>query len=62
MNDPGPTLPPTVDLVLDAIDATEIERRVVRLVCRVNSPRSALRVVAGFRAARQESTQPTVRV
>lgn len=47
---PGP-----VEVALDSIEATELEREVVHLVCRVNSPRSALRVVAEYRAARRES-------
>lgn len=46
--------PATVDLALDSIEATDLEREVVHLVCRVNSPRSALRVVAEYRAARRE--------
>lgn len=40
-------------MALDSIQATELEREVVHLVCRVNSPRSALRVVAEFRTAKQ---------
>lgn len=62
MNDPRPSSPPTVDLALDSIDATEIERRVVHLVCKVDSPRSALRVVKEYRKARNQSNQPMVRV
>lgn len=54
--------PPTVDLALDAIEATDLERRVVHLVCKVDSPRCALRVAARFWAARQESTQTEVRL
>lgn len=60
MNAPGTTSPPTVDLALDSIDATEIERRVVHLVCKVDSPRSALRVVKEYRKARNQSNQPMV--
>lgn len=62
MNAPRTTSPPTVDLVLDAIEATELEREVVHLVCKVNSPRCALRVAARFWAARKEQTQPMVRI
>jgi hypothetical protein len=47
-------LPGPVEMALDSIQATELESEVVHLVCRVNSPRSALRVVAEFRAARLE--------
>lgn len=53
--------PASVDLALDGISASELERRVAHLVCRVNSPRSALRVVAGFRKAKQEQHQTMVR-
>lgn len=60
MNAPRTTSPPTVDLALDAIEATDLEREVVHLVCKVDSPRCALRVVARFRDARQESTQHMV--
>lgn len=62
MNEPWTTSPPTVDLALDSIEATEIERRVVHLVCKVDSPRSALRVVKEYRKARNQSNQPMVRV
>ena len=54
--------PASIDLALDSISANDLEREVVHLVCRVNSPRSALRVVAEYRAARQESTQHMVRL
>ena len=54
--------PASIDLALDGISATDLEREVVHLVCRVNSPRSAFRVVAEYRAARQESTQHMVRL
>jgi len=46
--------PASVDLALDGISANELERRVVHLVCKVNSPRSALRVVAEYRASRKD--------
>ncbi len=58
----GTTSPPTVDLALDSIDANELEREVVHLACKVYGARCALRVVKEYRAAKQESTQPTVRV
>lgn len=51
--------PPTIDLALDAIGASEIERRVAHLVCKVNSPRSALRVVRWFRDATNLQNHPT---
>ena len=54
--------PASIDLALDSISANDLEREVVHLVCRVYSPRSALRVVAEYRAARQESTQHMVRL
>jgi hypothetical protein len=54
--------PPTVDLALDSIQASDIEREVVHRVCRVDGARSALRVVKEYRAARQQSIQPMVRV
>jgi len=47
--------PASVDLALDSISATDLEREVAHLVCRVNSPRSALRVVAGFRDERNQN-------
>lgn len=50
--------PASIDLALDGISANDLEREVVHLVCRVNSPRSALRVMA----ARQDSTQHMVRL
>lgn len=62
MNAPRTTSPPTVDLALDSIDATEIERRVVHLACKVYGARCALRVVKEYRAAKQQSTQPMVRL
>lgn len=52
--------PPTVDLALDSIDASDMEREVVHRICRVDGARSALRVVAQYRAARKESTQHMV--
>jgi hypothetical protein len=54
--------PPTVDIALDAIEATEIEREVVHLACKVYGARCALRVVKEYRAARQQSNQPMVRI
>lgn len=60
MNATRTTSPPTVDLALDAIEATDLEREVVHLVCGVDGPRSALRVAVRFWAARQESTQNMV--
>lgn len=60
MNATRATSPPTVDMALDAIEATDLEREVVHLVCGVDGPRSALRVVARFMDARQESTQHMV--
>lgn len=54
--------PPTVDLALDSIGANDMEREVVHRVCRVDGARSALRVVAQYRAARRESTQLEVGV
>jgi len=54
--------PPTVDLALDSIEATDIEREVVHLACKVYGARCALRVVKEYRAARQQSNQPMVRV
>ena len=53
--------PASVDLALDGISATDLEREVVHLVCRVHSPRSALRVVAGFWKEKQEQHQTMVR-
>ncbi len=49
--------PASVDLALDSISANDLEREVVHLVCKVNSPRSALRVVAEYRDARRKTRQ-----
>jgi len=54
--------PASVDLALDSISADDLEREVVHLVCKVNSPRSALRVVAEYRAARKEQSQHMERI
>ena len=40
---------PSLDLILDSIEASELEREVVHLVRRVDGIRSAVRVVHGFR-------------
>lgn len=53
--------PASVDLALDSISASDLEREVAHLVCRVNSPRSALRVIAGFRAVSKEQNNQMVR-
>lgn len=45
---------PVIDLVLDSMDAPDLEREVALLVCRVDGVRSALRVVGGFIAAKKE--------
>ncbi len=58
---PRTTSPPTVDLALDSIAAADLEREVVHLVCKVADPRSALRVVACFKEAKQEQHQTMVR-
>jgi hypothetical protein len=46
--------PASVDMLLDSISATDLEREVAHLVCRVHSPRSAMRVIYGFREAKHE--------
>lgn len=46
-------IPPTVDMALNSIGASDLEREVVQLVCRVHGPRSALRVVGEYRATRK---------
>lgn len=51
--------PPTIDLVLDSFSASEIERRVVHRVCKVDGARSALRVAGGFRDATKTANHPT---
>lgn len=45
---------PVIDLVLDSIEASDLEREVAEIVCRVDGARSALRVVGGFIEAKKE--------
>lgn len=51
----------SVDLALDSMEADDMVRRVALLVSKVDGPRSAMRVIAGFRDARQEQHQTMVR-
>lgn len=54
---PGP-----VDMALDSIAASDLEREVVHLVCQVYGARSALRVVDAYRNTRAEQNQIMVRI
>jgi hypothetical protein len=49
----------SVDLALDSMAADEMVRRVALLVSKVDGPRSAMRVIAGFRDATTRPNHPT---